>query len=174
MVDRGLGGGGLAAYQAIKSLVNPIGVIGQIFDNHVAARWARSGSQVHWSARFVLTAAALSIALVALTVFSAKWLIGSIYGGEMDGYWLLLPILAAGSLAHVGTRPLLIRWRVEGDTVALNRFTLLCVMVGLPLLLGLGALDLPYAVVIVSALTPLLAFLLGRSASRTHPTHEAA
>ena len=174
MVDRGLGGGGLAAYQAIKSLVNPIGVIGQIFDNHVAARWARGGSQVHWSARFVITAAALSIALVVLTVFFAKWLLGSIYGGEMVGYWLLLPILAAGSLAHVGTRPLLIRWRVEGDTVALNRFTLLCVMAGLPLLLGLGALDLPYAVVVVSALTPLLALLLGRGASRMHSTRETA
>ena len=139
LVDRGLGGAGLAAFQALRSATNPIGLLSQAIDNHLSADLARSGrsltNSIGYAMRFALIA---SIVLLLLTTFLGPLIVDLLFSEDLAKYWVLLPLLLMASLAHALTRPIFVNWRLAGDTGALNLYSQLLIVAVLPALVLLG------------------------------------
>jgi len=160
LVDRGFGGVGLAAFQAMRSATNPIGVVSQVIDNHMCANLARSGRSVFGTGRIMPIALVVSFMLVLLTILIGPSAVELLFGAEFSGYWVLLPIMLVASLVHALTRPVFVTWRLSADTRALNLYSILLIAIALPTiaLLGIGGWTLP--MIVVFALLPLTAVIV--------------
>lgn len=166
LVDRGLGGAGLAAFQALRSATNPIGLLSQVIDNHLSADLARSGRSFTYIGRAMWLALAGSAVLVLLAMLLGPQLVRLFFGEAFVGHWILLPLLLIASLTHALTRPIFVNWRLAGNVRALNIYSLLLIVVMLPMLVLLGWAGLTLAMITLFALLPataLAAHFLGQS-----------
>lgn len=162
LVDRGLGGGGLAAFQAVRSATNPIGLISQVLDNHFSAELTRAGRRLELKAKG-MKAALIGAGLLmgGATAFGPQ-ITAMLFAGKFDAYWLLLPILLFASLAHALTRPIFVGWRIDGDTRALNLYSAALIVVAFPLLLLTGLMGLTYTMTCLFACVPTVAIVIHR------------
>lgn len=168
LIDRGLVGG-LSAFQAIRSATNPLGMIGQVIDNHYSAHFARSQRAPTWSSRWFYVAIAFSIFVVGVAALWGEQIADLLFAGRYSEYWVLLPLLVVASVAHTLTRPLFVKWRIHVELAKQNRYSLLLLFLGLPLLLLTGLAGYTYAMVSVFALLPVTAVLVEkRPVGRAH------
>ena len=160
LVDRGLGSGGLAAFQAIRSATNPIGLISQVLDNHFSADLARTGRRPERKAKGMTIALILAALLMALGTLFAPKINALLFDGKFDEYGLLIPLLLLASLAHALTRPIFVGWRIGNDSAALNLYSLALIVVVLPLLLLSGLMSLSYTMIALFACVPVAALVI--------------
>lgn len=172
LVDRGLGSAALAAFQALRSATNPIGLLSQVIDNHLSADLARSGRSFIGMARAMRYALIGSAVLLLLATLLGSQIVHLLFGDELAQHWILLPLLLMASLAHALTRPVFVNWRLAGDTRALNLYSLLLIGVVLPALTLLGWAGWTLAMITLFALLPgtaLVVSVLRRPASPMEP-----
>lgn len=160
LVDRGLGSAALAAFQALRSATNPIGLLSQVIDNHVSADLARSGRSFTGMARAMRYALIGSAMLLLLTTLLGPQVVHLLFGDALAQHWILLPLLLMASLAHALTRPVFVDWRLAGDTRALNLYTLLVIAVVLPALVLLGWVGWTLSMITIFSLLPTTALLV--------------
>jgi O-antigen/teichoic acid export membrane protein len=174
LVDRGLGAGGLAAFQALRSATNPVGLLSQVFDNHFSADLARAGrgsSRRGGTMRYALVACAV---LVLIATALGPRIVQVFLGDAFVPNWVLLPLLLTASLAHALTRPTFVKWRIAGDTRALNLYSMVLVVAVLPGLLLLGWTGRTIAMVTVFALLPATALAVDLLHARRRELTRAA
>lgn len=168
IVDWGLGGAGLAAFQAVRSATNPIGLLSQIIDNHISSDLARSGRRFSSSKGTILLLLAGSAALLLAATLLGPMILHLLFGADFAGNWVLVPLLLMASLAHALTRPIFVNWRLTGATRMLNMYTAILVFVVLPALVALGWSGYIYHVVALFALQPVAAVLLSLLKSKSN------
>lgn len=160
LIDRGLGGSGLAAFQAVRSATNPIGLISQVLDNHYSAELARTGRRPKRKAKGMNVALiAAGLLMGAATAFGPQ-ITSILFAGKFDTHWLLLPILLLASLSHALTRPIFVGWRIDGDTRALNQYSAALLVVAFPMLLLTGLNGLTYTMICLFACLPVAAIAI--------------
>ena len=160
LVDYGFGGTGLAAFQAIRSATNPIGLLSQVIDNHFSADLARTGRTFTGFGRamhYVIPASALIISLAM--IFGNK-IVYLLFGKEFTVYWFLFPLLLLASLTHALTRPIFVNWRLTGDNRAQGIYSLLVICVLLPLLVFFGKIGWTRVMISLFALLPAAALVV--------------
>lgn len=160
LVDRGLGAGGLAVFQTIRSATNPIGMISQVLDNHFSSELARSGKRLINTAKTMRYALISSALLMIVATLLAKMIISLLFAGQFLEHWALVPLMLLASLTHALTRPLFIDWRISGNTRALNIYSILLIIGVLPLMIITALTGFNYAMIIIFVLQPLAATLL--------------
>ncbi|AEV35671.1 hypothetical protein PSE_1159 [Pseudovibrio sp. FO-BEG1] len=160
LVDRGLGGGGLAAFQAIRSATNPIGLVSQVLDNHFSAEFSRSGQRMSFHRHILLVAVSGAILLFLLSFIFAREITELLFAGRFSEYWILVPLLLLASLCHALTRPVFVSWRVSNSTKSLNTYSFLILIVVMPVLLITGLTGHSYVMIGVFALLPMNALLI--------------
>lgn len=160
LVDRGFGGAGLAAFQALRSATNPIGMLSQVIDNHHSADLARSGRSftgMDYVMRYVLIGSAV---LLLMATLLGPLIVDLLFGDDFAKYWVLLPLLLMASLAHALTRPIFVNWRLAGDTEALNLYSQLLIVAVLPALVLLGWTGWTLVMIALFALLPVTALVV--------------
>lgn len=160
LVDRGLGSVGLAAFQAVRSATNPIGLISQVLDNHFTAELSRTGRRLEYKTRERRIAFTVSVLLMSGATLFAPQITTLLFAGTFDEYWQLVPLLLMASLAHALTRPIFISWRISGNIQALNLYSLALVVVAFPLLFVTGFTGLNYTMIGLFACMPVAAFMI--------------
>lgn len=169
LIDRAWGGAGLAAFQAMRSATNPIGMISQVIDNHFSADLARSGRSISFGPQRVVTIMAAITFLTILAVPLAPEATELLLADGFVQWWPLFPLMLFASLAHAVTRPIFVNWRLAGDTRALHTYSALLLGVILPAMIALWAVGSPFAMVAIFAAQPfvsLLSLTLNRYAYR--------
>jgi len=159
-VDHGLGPAGLAAFQSLRSATNPIGVLSQVIDNHFSAYLARTGSGFEGRDHIVRYALGAAAVLVILAFSFGQQIVRLFFGEVLVGNWVLLPLLLMAALAHALTRPVFVTWRLEGNTRALNRYSLLLIVAALPALVLLGWAGSTLTMITLFALLPATALIV--------------
>lgn len=159
LVDRAWSGAGLAAFQAMRSATNPIGLISQLIDNHFSAYLARSGQRISFGSRRIAAALAVTAALVAVAVPVAPHATGLILPEGFGDWWLLFPAMLFASLAHAITRPIFVNWRLAADRRSLNIYSALLVTVVMPSMVLLWWVGATFAMVVLFAAQPIVSFL---------------
>lgn len=167
LVDRGLGSVGLAAFQAIRSAMNPIGLLSQVIDNHLSAALARTNSSLRVSRTLIQAGTALAALLTLAVVAFAEPILRLLFGSAFQGYAVLVPILFTASLTHAATRPVFVNWRLAGDTRRMNGYSLFLILFGVPSLALLGWAGWPYLMITWASLLPLGAILIHLVRSRS-------
>ncbi|SFU00728.1 hypothetical protein SAMN05444141_106163 [Pseudovibrio denitrificans] len=160
LVDRGLGGGGLAAFQAIRSATNPIGLVSQVLDNHFSAEFSRSGQRMSFHKHILLVAVSGAILLFLLSFIFAREITDILFAGRFSEYWILVPLLFLASLCHALTRPVFVSWRVSNSTKSLNTYSFLILIIVMPVLIITGLTGHSYVMIGVFALLPMTALLI--------------
>lgn len=160
LIDKAWGGAGLAAFHAMRSATNPIGLISQVIDNHFSADLARAGQRFAFGSRRVAAALAGSMALVALAVPLAPWVTALVLGERFGEWWPLFPAMLFASLAHAITRPIFVNWRLAGDSRELNLYSALLILGVLPAMLMLWWMGAMTAMVLLFAAQPMVCILL--------------
>ena len=162
LVDRGLGGIGLAAFQALRSATNPIGLVSQVIDNHFSAELARSGSNIAVKSHAMRGILIVSALLLLIATLAGPHIVDFLYGQKFSDYWVLLPLLLMASLAHALTRPIFVSWRLTGNSRALNLYSLLLLLAVLPAIMLLGWAYWTFTMIAVFSLLPLAALVANR------------
>lgn len=162
LVDRILGGVGLAAFNAIRSFTNPIGLMSQVLDNHYAAYLARSGKSP-----FAMNRVLAAVFLLMLAASGAIWLLAPyiiviVFTPDFFMFSDFLPILFIASISHAVTRPILVEWRIHGETRNLHKYSGTIIGFVLPGIVVCGMLELTNAMLLLFALQPLLATIFAK------------
>lgn len=161
MMDRGMGADGLAAFQSVRSATNPVGMISQVLDNHYSADLARAGREAGSSRRAIQVATAIAMCCMCVAVVFGRPIMAALFGEELVGHWPFVPLLLLASILHALTRPIFVKWRLAGDSGALNRYSLILLGVALPAIVVLGSLGWTMVMVGVYSVLPLCALGVG-------------
>ena len=160
LIDRAWGGSGLSAFQVMRSATNPIGLIGQIVDNHYSAYLSRVNRKIAYSRLAVAISFALCVLIILVSFLIAPWATAKLLPMNFESWWLLFPIMLFASLAHVITRPVFVNWRLGRNTTALNLYSLTLVFVVVPGMVILWSIGEAFAMVTLFAAQPLASYLV--------------
>ncbi|MXU65017.1 hypothetical protein [Oceanomicrobium pacificus] len=160
LIDRAWGAGGLAAFQAMRSVTNPVGLLSQVIDNHISAKLSQTGRNFNFGASHVGFAATAVLLATMVATLIGPWATELILGEDFVPWWPLFPTMLFASLAHAATRPVLGRWRIAGNVWALNVYSLLVLFGVLPMMLMLGAIGETRILVLVFAAQPFVCFVV--------------
>jgi len=162
LLERAWGGAGLAAFQALRSATNPVGLISQFIDNHFTASLARNPQKLAFGAGLITLALSSAALLLVLSLLLAPMLTAWLLGADFVQWWPVLPLMLFASLAHAMTRPVFVQWRLAGDVRMLNAYSCLVLLGVAPVIAVLGGLTTVYAMLLIFAAQPLVALLVQR------------
>ena len=159
VVETGLGGYGLAAFQAIRSITNPIGLISQIIDNHITARYASLKKNIVVNINIKIIFLVVATSLMIISIAYGKLITVTILGSEFASFWKYFPILLLSSFVHLLSRPYIANWRVSSDISAMKQYSFILIAIT-PLLIVLGLLGYVWLTVLAFALAPLFVIVV--------------
>lgn len=154
MVEISLAGNGLAAFQAIRSITNPIGLISQVIDNHLTARYASLSKKFDININVKIIFLIITTTLMIISIFYGKLMLTVILGEEFASFWIYFPILMLSSFVHLLSRPYISNWRMSSDILAMKKYALILVAI-VPFLILFGFLGYVWLTVLAFALAPL-------------------
>lgn len=158
LIDRAWGGVGLSVFQAMRSTTNPIGLIGQLIDNHFSSNLAKNARTINYGVCYISITLAITALLVALSIPISSWVMTLVLGKGFDLWWPLFPIMLLASLSHTITRPIFVNWRINKEIWALNLYTLLLIFAITPTMIILWILDMSHVMLLVFAIQSLTCF----------------
>lgn len=149
----------ISAYQTIKSITNPIGMVGQIIDNHLAS-YISNLKNFNTVNNFKIFLIIGTFFIIILSIIFGKKLESLIFNNIYDDFWYFIPLLVIGSLSHTLTRPIFVDWRVNMKNKLINFYSLFTLLMIIPTISIFYYLENIFLIILISSIYPLISFFL--------------